>query len=202
MASRSFSDPETERIAAFLREIGLVVTRGPVDDASFLPGIEVVPNGLRVDETRLAHPGDLLHEAGHLAVLSPAERAAAAGDVGDDGGLEMAAIAWSYAAAVHLRLDPAIVFHPDGYRGASRALIENFSAGHTFGVPVLQWLGLAVEPQRVPRARLTRPAGLPGHGPLAARRGGPRQRPIRGRRRGLRCRRGSYDSDECAEVAV
>ncbi len=147
MDSSSFRRSETQQIAAFLRGIGLVVVPEQTGSGSFLPGVEVIPNGLRVDETHLAHPGDLLHEAGHLAVLSPAERAMAAEDAGDDGGLEMAAIAWSYAACLYLGLDPAIVFHPDGYRGASQALIENFTAGRYFGVPVLQWLGLAVEPQ-------------------------------------------------------
>lgn len=160
MPASTFRRPETQQIAAFLREIGLVIIAGQVDDTSFLPGIEVIPCGLRVDEARLTHPGDLLHEAGHLAVLSPAERAAVAADVGDNGGLEMAAIAWSYAAAVHLGLDPAIVFHPEGYRGGSQALIENFSAGRYFGVPVLQWLGLAIEPQHAAPSSRVYPAML------------------------------------------
>lgn len=142
----------------FLRMIGLSVTPGQVPDNTFLPGIEVIPNGLRVDGARLTHPGDLLHEAGHLAVLSPAQRAAVAGDVGNNAGLEMAAIAWSYAACVYLELAPALVFHADGYRGASSSLIENFSAGRTFGVPVLQWLGLAVEPQRAAAGQPAYPA--------------------------------------------
>lgn len=140
--------PETERIVAFLREIGLVVASGEVAGSSFLPGIEVIPGGLRVDVANLAHPGDLLHEGGHLAVTSPAKRAAAHGDVGGTAGQEMAAIAWSYAACVHLGLDPAIVFHPEGYRGGSQSLIENFTTGHYLGVPMLQWYGMAVEPHR------------------------------------------------------
>ena len=49
---------------------------------------------------------------------------------------------------MHLGLDPAVVFHPDGYRGGSQALIENFTNGRTIGVPMLQWLGLTLDAKR------------------------------------------------------
>lgn len=55
----------------------------------------------------------------------------------------MGAIAWSYAAALHLGLAPEIVFHAAGYRGGAESLCENFAAGRTVGVPILEWLGLA-----------------------------------------------------------
>jgi len=51
----------------------------------------------------------------------------------------MAAIAWSYAALVHLQLEPSILFHEDGYQGDSANLIENFEAGRNVGVPLLEW---------------------------------------------------------------
>lgn len=66
---------------------------------------------LIVDEAQLEYPGDLLHEAGHLAVLLPAERALCDGDVGPDAGAEMAAMGWSYAAALAAEIDPKIVLH-------------------------------------------------------------------------------------------
>ena len=55
---------------------------------------------------------------------------------------EMMAIAWSYAAAVHLDLDPAVVFHEGGYRGGSASLIEAFARPSPLGVPMLEWLGM------------------------------------------------------------
>jgi hypothetical protein len=64
------------------------------------------------------------------------------GDVGDNGGEELGAIAWSYAAALHLQLDPGVVFHEHGYRGGSQSMLENFAAGRYIGVPMLQWRGL------------------------------------------------------------
>ena len=57
----------------------------------------------------------------------------------------MMAIAWSYAASVHLQLDPSVVFHADGYRGGSQSLIENFTGGRYIAVPTLQWLGMTAE---------------------------------------------------------
>lgn len=132
----------TAAIVAFLREIGLEVRFGPVPADTVLPGIGVERGVLVVDEPALLHPGDLLHEAGHLAVLSPARRGAAGGRLDALDAQEMAAIAWSYAAALHLGVDPAIVFHPAGYRGGSESLLELFAAGATFGWPVLGWLGM------------------------------------------------------------
>jgi hypothetical protein len=97
---------------------------------------------LTFDPQRLLYPGDLLHEAGHLAVLPSSERALVNGPVGDDGALEMSAIAWSWAAALEIGLAPSVVFHPEGYKGGSDSIVENFTAGRYFGVPMLEFYGL------------------------------------------------------------
>ena len=109
---------------------------------SFLPGVAIEGGVLVVDEERLRYPGDLLHEAGHLAILPHHARRKIQGDAGPDGGFEAGAMAWSYAAAVHLGIDPAIVFHEDGYKGASPSILENFAKGRYIGVPILEWVGL------------------------------------------------------------
>ncbi len=141
-------DPQVAKVLEFLTSIGLQVTLSPVSNAAFLPGIDIQNGALIIDESKLRYPGDLLHEAGHLAMLPPAERAQVNSDAGDNGGIEMAAIAWSYAAALHLRLPPEFVFHKDGYRGGSDAIIENFAAGRYIGVPLLEWAGLTVTGKR------------------------------------------------------
>ena len=87
-----------------------------------------------VDERKLVHPGDLLHEAGHLAVLPAVQRGCAQNHVGEDAGLEMAAIAWSYAAARHLGIAPEVVFHEAGYRGGAESILENFAARQYIGL--------------------------------------------------------------------
>jgi hypothetical protein len=133
---------DLERIVEFLTAIGLEVRLEQIEGQTVLPGLTVDHGALVVDETLLAHPGDLLHEAGHLAVVPGAERGALTVDMGTDGGNEMAALAWSYAAARHLRLAPEVVFHDDGYRGGARALVENFEEGRYVGVPILVWRGM------------------------------------------------------------
>lgn len=141
-------DPLTARIVAFLEGIGLPVRLDEVAEASFLPGVSIQAGVLLIEEARLLYPGDLLHEAGHLAVLPPALRVQVDGDVGNNGGLEMAAIAWSYAAALHLGIDPSVIFHAAGYQGSAQSLIENFTAGRYVGVPVLEWAGLTATKRR------------------------------------------------------
>jgi len=145
-----FANPLTATLVAFLRGIGLTIRAGDLPDPTFLPGMQIDHGTLVVDEARLRYPGDLLHEAGHLAVATPDRRADMPADAGADAAEEMMAIAWSYAALVHLQLDPTVVFHPDGYKGDSASLIDNFTHGRYFGVPMLQWVGMTLEP---PRAR-------------------------------------------------
>lgn len=144
----TFQNALTEKIAHFLREIGLEVRAGAVAEPTALPGIRIERAALVVDETTLLYPGDLLHEAGHLAVVPRLRRATFHHDVGNDGAEEMTAIAWSYAAALHLGIDPAFVFHPAGYRGGSASILENFASGHYFGVPMLAFAGMAYENAR------------------------------------------------------
>jgi hypothetical protein len=144
----AFTGDLTNTIAAFLSEIGLAVRTGLISGRTFVPGVQVDHGALLIDEAQLTYPGDMLHEAGHLAVMSPARRQRAHIDVGKNAAEEMAAIAWSYAALVQLKLDPVVVFHAGGYRGGSQTIIENFSAGRYIGVPWLQWLGLTVDEKR------------------------------------------------------
>ena len=139
-----FSDPLTRRIVDFIRSIGLDVVATAVESTCFVPGIRIVHGALHADQARMRWPGDLLHEAGHLAVVAPEERARMHLDAGVNG-TEMAVIAWTYAAARHLDLDPAVIFHAGGYNGGSDALLDNFAAGRYIGVPLLQYFGLCRE---------------------------------------------------------
>jgi hypothetical protein len=132
-----FEDPLLAQLAAFLTGIGIPVRRCVLDATTFLPGIAVSNGALLVDPERLQWPSDLLHEAGHIAVTAPEDRPTLT-VVPDDPGEEMAAIAWSYAAAVEIGLDARVLFH-DGYKGGGASLAENFTAGRNVGVPMLQW---------------------------------------------------------------
>lgn len=140
-------DPTATLILDWLGEIGLSVRLVPLPADTFLPGVTLEPGGLAVDPEQLKYPGDLLHEAGHLAIMPPTQRASASSNVGPDLGSEIAAQAWSYAAAIHLNLAPEVVFHADGYKGAAQDLIHKYRNG-TIGVPLLQWMGLAWDRQQ------------------------------------------------------
>ncbi len=138
-----FKNQLVQQICSFLIEIGLDVQHGPTPDDCFLPGILVSAGGLIVDEEKLKYPGDLLHEAGHLAVVSASKRKQLFNDVSKNPGDEIAALAWSWAALKHLSLKPEVVFHQHGYKGESQWLIETFSQHCSPGLPLLQWMDLA-----------------------------------------------------------
>jgi hypothetical protein len=133
----------------FLAEIGIPTQEVGLTTDTFLPGILIEGGGLLIDPARLLYPGDILHEAGHLAVTPAAERAQLSGNVmagkpeqhGTDGD-EIVAILWSYAACQAIGLPPEIVFHPDGYRNASAWILDNFRQGIYPGLPLLVWMGL------------------------------------------------------------
>ncbi len=80
--------------------------------------------------------------------MGPARRQHIYNDVGKVAAEEMMAIAWSYAAVMHLQIDPAIVFHSAGYRGGGQNLIDNFRQGRYIGVPMSQRLGLTAGAKR------------------------------------------------------
>lgn len=148
MSDLPWTNPITATLVDFIRSIGLDVRQGELPEPTFLPGIQIEHGGLLVDDARLRYPGDLLHEAGHLAVAAPERRAAMHHDAGGDPAEEMMALAWSYAAIVQLQLDPAIVFHDQGYRGDGGSLIENFVEGRVIGLPMLQWVGMTLDERR------------------------------------------------------
>jgi hypothetical protein len=145
-SAHMFADPLTERLVAFVRGIGIEVRIVTLPEKTVLPGLDIRHGAILVDEARMTHPGDILHEAGHLAVTDPAERNAP--QLSPTPAEEMTSIAWSYAALRHLALDPAMVFHEDGYKGEAQSIIDNFTAGRYFGVPMLQFYGMAIEPRR------------------------------------------------------
>lgn len=133
----------------FLVSIGIKVHFKELDSTCFLPGISIEHGELFVDERQLKYPGDILHEAAHIAVVPASERSSlnehTVAERPHNQAEEMMAIAWSYAVCVHLGLDATFVFHADGYKGGGSSIAENFNAGHYFGVPMLQWTGMAFE---------------------------------------------------------
>lgn len=144
-----FSNPITTKISYFLQEIGIKVIPKVINEDTFLPGIRIVEGDIWVDEAKILSPGDILHEAGHLAIFSKETRKSLTDSVivsnTTQGGEEMAAIAWSWAALKHLNIAPEIVFHPKGYKDDSENIIANFLQKQYFGVPTLAFKGLCID---------------------------------------------------------
>jgi hypothetical protein len=136
---------QREKIIQFLDEIGIPVIETELPDNCFLPGLALEGNAILMDPQRMKFPGDLLHEAGHLAVteesLRPLIGTSEMDPVWPSDGDELAAILWSYAALTHLELEPEVVFHPEGYKNESQWLIEQFRNGVYIGLPLFEWMG-------------------------------------------------------------
>lgn len=143
-----------ETIVGAVEAVGIPVRFAPVADDVLLPGVRIGGGGLTVDTATLAYAGDVLHEAGHIAVLAPDDRAAATGTMLADGAEEMAALAWSYAMARRFDLPLDVVFH-DGFKAGGASLRATFSAGHLLGQPMLQYWGVTrLDPDDPERAHL------------------------------------------------
>jgi hypothetical protein len=139
-------NPLVSQLTDFIRSIGIEVSFEPLSESGFLPGISIRDGVIIVDNEALLYPGDLLHEAGHIAVVPRAERGTLSPETIGTRPLqaaeEMMAIAWSYAACTQLGLDPAVVFHAGGYMGGGDSILSTFSSPTPIGVPMLQYIGL------------------------------------------------------------
>lgn len=144
-----------DAIVGFLNQIGIEVREGVVPESTFLPGLRIVRGTLEFEGARLRWPGDLLHEAGHIAVTPASIRATLNDGVELPQSIlyasEIEAIAWAFAAVHHLQLDPAVLFHPDGYHGHSAGLIHSFTLGvypGAFGLAQAGMTSLGPDAQR------------------------------------------------------
>ncbi len=138
-----------DKAVSFIQSIGIDVKFAIIEEHTFLPGISIENGVIVIDNSKLKYPGDILHEAGHIAVVPAIDRvelnATSIENREHREAEEMMAIAWSYAACVHLKIDASFVFHDDGYKGGGSDIAENFNEGRYFGVPMLQWTGMAIE---------------------------------------------------------
>lgn len=135
----------TKPLIAFLDEIGLLLQEGSVSEDSTLPGVEMKDGAIIVDHGSLKWPGDLLYAGGLLATLAPSERAIFQSTKDLDPAHEMASMAWAYAAAMHLEIDPLEVFHEGGYQSGGAQLVQQLQAPQPFGAPMLLWYQMTTE---------------------------------------------------------
>jgi len=140
-----FRDALVQLMTTFLGEVGIAAVAASSTSPTLFPGLDIQHGAVLIDETRLEHPGDVLHEAGHLAVTELRLRGSFR--LEPTGGQELAAMAWSYAAAMHLRLAADVVLYPSSYHGLGDELVEAFRDGRYVGTPLLQAFGMTVEPR-------------------------------------------------------
>jgi hypothetical protein len=138
----------------FIADIGLQIAEADLPHDTFLPGIALRAGGLIVDRTKLLWPGDLLHEAGHLAVLPADIRANAEDDLVDAVEVEHAgeqeAMAWAYAAAKAVGIPVGVLIHDGGYKGRSADILSMYEFGIYPGLRGLCAIGLAFSPGFTP----------------------------------------------------
>jgi len=149
-----FSNPLIVRMAAFLESIGIGVVPASSLLPTNFPGLDIQHGCVLVDESRVIHVGDILHEGGHIAMTDAARRDSLR--LTPTGGEELSTLAWSYAATVHLELPPETVFYPESYANFGDGLVGYFARGTFIGLPLMQRFGMTVEPRNA-AARGVRP---------------------------------------------
>ena len=137
-------------ILLFLQKINMPFRLEAITEETFLPGILIKNGTLVLDSNQLKFPGDVLHEAGHIA-LAPADVRPYLNDPiadqldFDAATHEMMTLAWSYAAAIESGTPLEVLFHPEGYKGQNESILRGFQSGQYIGLPMLQWLGMAYD---------------------------------------------------------
>jgi hypothetical protein len=150
-------DQHVDVIVRFLDRIGIRCESGEIAGETFLPGIKIEGGAVCYDPLKLTYPGDLLHEAGHIAVTPEADRGGlnqeVLGSVDPKESDEVAVLLWTYLAAKEMGLPVEVVFHAGGYKDGSQWLIEQFEGGNYIGLPLLTWMGITENPTsgEVPR---------------------------------------------------
>ena len=132
------------RCFAFLDTIGIGYEHIGKREAQLLEGLAILEGKILLDPGAAIWPGDVLHEAGHIAV-TPADRRPTLGPIEPDRIEEVAAIAWSYAAARECGLALREIFHADGYHSKGENWIKAYSAGQFIGWELLQMRGMATD---------------------------------------------------------
>lgn len=146
-----------EKCVDFLNNVvGIETSFRKIGNESFLPGLLINKGTIIIDIDALKHPGDILHEAGHVAIVPALERLnLSEKDIikrKNREGEEIMAIAWSYAACMHLSIDPFFVFHEEGYRGGRDFITDSCRDKNYIGLAMLENIGMTVNAKKAKRS--------------------------------------------------
>lgn len=150
---------DLQKCVDFLNTIGIPTLYRKISNSSFLPGLLIENGGIVIDKEALLYPGDILHEAGHIATMPAGKRQAmdpqSIIDSKNRAADEMMAIAWSYAACIHLELDPYFVFHAHGYKEGSRYIVDNSEQNTYLGLFMLQGVGMTADEKKAKHLKIS-----------------------------------------------
>jgi hypothetical protein len=148
-----------EKCIVFLNDIGIQTLFREIEPGSFLPGLSIEEGTIIVDVEQLKYPGDILHEAGHIAVVPASQRhglsATSIINRTNREAEEMMAIAWSYAVCIHLRIDPYFVFHTEGYKDGGDFIIGSCENNSYFGLSMLQEIGMTADEKKARKLHIS-----------------------------------------------
>ncbi|MBS7671678.1 hypothetical protein [Croceicoccus gelatinilyticus] len=177
VAEIAAKDADLEKVAEALLEIGLEVVWDE-SASGFLEGIEIRNGVLHVSRSAVA--SDLLHEAGHLAIMPPIIRRQVTGDVedaahavdaiyeahrGNDAFLESPlmrallqmsdteATAWAYAFGLRCGLAPDQIIRGSTYDGAGDEIRLMLGMNCYLGIHGLKAAGFIENTKQFPELR-------------------------------------------------
>ncbi|MGY3581777.1 hypothetical protein ACVIGB_000152 [Bradyrhizobium sp. USDA 4341] len=163
-----------DKAASFLEAIGISV-RIEQGARGFLNQLRIEGSGLVVENNDSEIVGDMLHEAGHIAVIPSLFRGQLTADVDDVAPImaqyvkdnpncmawpedpiaraimqsgEQEAIAWSYAAAHHIGIDTRLPF-AQGFDGNGQEIHDMLAIGCHLGIHGLFHAGMTQLPRQV-----------------------------------------------------
>ena len=137
-------------ILNFLEKINIPYHFDKITVETYVPGILIKSGGLVIDNELLKFPGDILHEAGSIALcpadVRPTLNTPIAAQLDFDAATHsFMTLAWTYAAALDADTPLEVVFHKDGYHGQGESIANSFQSGQYIGLPMLQYLGMAYD---------------------------------------------------------
>lgn len=161
------------KVKSFLQSIGISVTQGKVPRTSFLPNV-IIKNGCLIYDDKI-EVSDLLHEAGHVAIVPAKYRAICNGDM-DKSMLrvwakaeragetkfdspiywqliqasECEAIAWAWAVGKHLGLLEAEIIPDHHYDMTGVVQRAKLAAKQHFGINGLRASGMIESVKKYP----------------------------------------------------
>jgi len=146
-----------EQCIGFLNNIGIETSFRKIGK-TFLPGLLIHKGMIIIDKDLLEHPGDILHEAGHIAIVPAIDRPGLSekGIINRKNreGEEIMAIAWSYAACMHLLIDPFFVFHEQGYRNGRDYITDSCQNKSYIGLSMLEKIGMTANEKNARRLNI------------------------------------------------